>query len=112
MNVMLQAGAAAPAAAQGGSMMSSIIMIVMLFVVMYFFMIRPQRKQQKALEAFRNSLTAGQQVVTSGGIYGTVKEIINENGHSIVVLEIATGVKVKIDKSSVYADMSATTQQK
>ncbi len=101
------------AQAAGGSLLSSpIVMLVLMFVIMWFFMIRPQRKQQKALEAFRNSLTAGQQVVTSGGIYGTVKEIINENGHSIVVLEIATGVKVKIDKSSVYADMSATTQQK
>ena len=101
------------AQAAGGSLLSSpIVMLVLMFVIMWFFMIRPQRKQQKALEAFRNSLTAGQQVVTSGGIYGTVKEIINENGHSIVVLEIATGVKVKIDKSSVYADMSATAQQK
>ena len=102
---------AAPAA--GGSLLSSpIVMLVLMFVIMWFFMIRPQRKQQKALEAFRNSLTAGQQVVTSGGIYGTVKDVINENGRSIVVLEIATGVKIKIDKSSVFADMSATAQQK
>ena len=91
---------------------SPIIMLVLMFVIMWFFMIRPQRKQQKAIEAFRNSLAAGQQVVTSGGIYGTVKDIINENGRSIVVLEIATGVKIKIDKSSVFADMSATAQQK
>lgn len=86
-------------------------MLVLMFVIMWFFMIRPQRKQQKAIEAFRNSLSAGQHVVTSGGIYGTVKDIINENGRSIVVLEIATGVKIKIDKSSVFADMSANVQQ-
>ena len=101
------------AQAAGGSLFSSpIVMLVLMFVIMWFFMIRPQRKQQKALEAFRNSLTAGQQVVTSGGVYGTVKDIINENGRSIVVLEIATGVKIKIDKSSVFADMSANAQQK
>ena len=95
------------------SLMSSpIIMLVLMFVIMWFFMIRPQRKQQKAIEAFRNSLAAGQQVVTSGGIYGTVKDIINENGRSIVVLEIATGVKIKIDKSSIFADMSANAPQK
>ena len=94
------------------SMTSTIIMFGMMFVIMWFFMIRPQRKQQKAIEAFRNSLAAGQQVVTSGGIYGTVKDIINENGRSIVVLEIATGVKIKIDKSSVFADMSANAPQK
>ena len=63
------------------------------------------------IKAFRNSLAAGQQVVTSGGIYGTVKDIVNENGRSIVVLEIATGVKIKIDKSSIFADMSANAQQ-
>ena len=94
------------------SLMSSpIVMVVLMFVIMWFFMIRPQRKQQKAIEAFRNSLAAGQQVVTSGGIYGTVKDIINENGRSIVVLEIATGVKIKIDKSSIFADMSANVQK-
>ena len=87
---------------------SPIFMIILMFVIMYFFMIRPQRKQQKAIEAFRNSLSAGQQVVTSGGVYGTVKEI-NDN---IVVLEIAPSVKIKIDKSSVYADMSSNAQQK
>ena len=87
---------------------SPIFMIILMFVIMYFFMIRPQRKQQKAIEAFRNSLSAGQQVVTSGGVYGTVKEI-NDN---IVVLEIAPSVKIKIDKSSVYADMSSNAQQR
>lgn len=87
---------------------SPIFMIVLMFLIMYFFMIRPQRKQQKAIEAFRNSLSAGQQVVTSGGVYGTVKEINN----NIVVLEIAPSVKIKIDKSSVYADMSSNAQQK
>ena len=91
---------------------SPIFMLVLMFVIMWFFMIRPQRKQQKAIEAFRNSLSAGQQVVTSGGIYGTVKDIVNENGRQIVVLEIATGVKIKIDKSSIFADMSANAQQK
>ena len=91
-----------------GILGNPLIMIVLMFVIMWFFMIRPQRKQQKAIEAFRNSLSAGQQVVTSGGVYGTVKEINN----NIVVLEIAPSVKIKIDKSSVYADMSSNAQQK
>ena len=91
---------------------SPIFMLVLMFVIMWFFMIRPQRKQQKAIEAFRNSLSAGQQVVTSGGIYGTVKDIINENGRELVVLEIAPSVKIKIDKSSIFADMSSSAPQK
>ena len=93
-----------------GLLGSPITMIVLMFIIMWFFMIRPQRKQQKAIEAFRNSLSAGQHVVTSGGVYGTVKDIITENGRQIVVLEIAPSVKIKIDKSSVFADMPA--QQK
>ena len=90
---------------------SPIFMLVLMFVIMWFFMIRPQRKQQKAIEAFRNSLSAGQQVVTSGGVYGTVKDIVTENGRQVVILEIAPSVRIKIDKSSIYADMSANAQQ-
>ncbi len=101
------------AQAGGAGLLSSpIFMLVLMFVIMWFFMIRPQRKQQKAIEAFRNSLSAGQQVVTSGGVYGTVKDIITENGRQVVVLEIAPSVKIKIDKSSIFADMSASAPQK
>ena len=101
------------AQAGGASLFSSpIVMLALMFIIMWFFMIRPQRKQQKAIEAFRNSLSAGQQVVTSGGVYGTVKDIITENGRQVVVLEIAPSVKIKIDKSSIFADMSANAQQK
>ena len=63
---------AAPAA-QGGSQWSMWIMLALIFVVMWFFMIRPQRKQQKELQNFRDSLKKGDKVVTIGGIYGTIK---------------------------------------
>jgi preprotein translocase subunit YajC len=96
-----QAGGAA------GLLGNPLTMIVLMFIIMWFFMIRPQRKQQKAIEAFRNSLSAGQHVVTSGGVFGTVKEIITENGRQVVILEIAPSVKIKIDKSSIFADMPA-----
>ena len=101
------------AQAGGAGLFSSpIVMLALMFISMWFFMIRPQRKQQKAIEAFRNSLSAGQQVVTSSGVYGTVKDIVTENGRQIVILEIAPSVKIKIDKSSIFADMSANAQQK
>lgn len=105
--LLLQAQAGGAAGIFG----NPLTMIVLMFVIMWFFMIRPQRKQQKAIEAFRNSLSAGQQVVTSGGVYGTVKDIVTENGRQVVILEIATGVKIKIDKSSIYADMSVNAQK-
>lgn len=100
------------AGAATGIFANPLTMIVLMFVIMWFFMIRPQRKQQKAIEAFRNTLSAGQQVVTSGGVYGTVKDIVTENGRQVVILEIAPSVKIKIDKSSIYADMSVNAQQK
>ena len=52
----------------GGALMW--VMMALIFVVMWFFMIRPQRKQQKELQAFRDSLKKGDKVVTIGGIYG------------------------------------------
>jgi preprotein translocase subunit YajC len=57
--------------AQGGGL-SMWIMLALIFGVMWLFMIRPQRKQQKELQAFRDSLKKGDKVVTIGGIYGTV----------------------------------------
>ena len=63
------------AAAQGGGMMSTLLMFVVIIAIMYFMMIRPQRKQQKKIESFRNGLQVGQEVVTSGGIYGKIKSM-------------------------------------
>ena len=101
---------AAPAAgqAQGGSQWSFWIMIIALFVVMYFFMIRPQRKQQKELEKFRNELKKGDKVITAGGIYGTIGEIEEKT----VLLKVDGDVKLRVDKSSIVRDSSDAQPQK
>ena len=91
---------------QGGGM-SMIIMMVAIFAIMYFFMIRPQNKKQKEIQKFRNSIVPGTDVVTAGGIYGKVKEV-NELDNTLMV-EIASGVKIKIAKNSVYAGVSTDT---
>ena len=58
----------------GGSAMW--IMLLLMFVVMYFFMIRPQRKQQKELEAFQNALKKGDKVIIgNSGIFGEIVEV-------------------------------------
>ena len=95
----------APAAAGGGSMMW--IMLIAMFVIMYFFMIRPQNKKQKEIANFRKSLQVNQSVITAGGIHGTIKEITDD----YIVLEIASNVKIKIDKNSIFADASAAGNQ-
>lgn len=89
----------------GGSGMSMIIMMVAIFAIMYFFMIRPQNKKQKEIQKFRNSIVPGTDVVTAGGIYGKVKEV-NDMDNTLMI-EIASGVKIKIAKNSVYASVPA-----
>ena len=96
-------------AAQGGGM-SFIIMMVAIFAIMYFFMIRPQQKRQKEIQQFQNQLTEGTQVVTGGGIYGTVKSI--DLVRNTVDVKIARDVVVTVDKGYVFKDMASTNIQK
>ena len=72
------------------------IMLALIFVVMWFFMIRPQRKQQKELQAFRDGLKKGDKVVTIGGIYGTVAEIKEDS----VLVEVDNNVKIRVNKQA------------
>ena len=97
-------------AAQSGGGMSFIIMMVAIFAIMYFFMIRPQQKRQKEIQNFQNTLAEGTEVVTGGGIYGVVKKIDLATG--IIEVKIADGVIIKVDKGSVYKDMTSTPVQK
>ena len=94
-------------AAQAGSQWSMWIMLALIFVVMWFFMIRPQRKQQKELENFRNSLKKGDKVVTIGGIYGTVSEIKENN----VLIEVDNNVKIRVSKQALVKDFTDPSQQ-
>lgn len=86
---------------------SPFTMIILAFAIMYFFMIRPQRKRQREIENFRNSLQVGQEVVTSGGLYGKIKQVDN----NIVSVEVAHNVVIRVDKSAVYANPAAAQQQ-
>ena len=96
LTIMLQAG---------GGNFSMIIMMVAIFAIMYFFMIRPQQKKQKEIMNFRNNLTVGQEVVTAGGKNRKIKEL----DVTTVTLEIASGVKIKIDRNSIYANVQQGT---
>ena len=96
--------AAAPAAQ--GSSWSMWIMLALIFVVMWFFMIRPQRKQQKELQNFRDSLKKGDKVVTIGGIYGTVCEI----KEGTVLIEVDNNVKIRVSKQALVKDFTEQPQ--
>ncbi len=85
-------------AGSAGGGMSGMIMIVLMIVIFYFFMIRPQQKKQKELKKQREAMQNGDKVVTAGGIHGRVKEI----RETTIVLEVAPGVSLKVDRGSVY----------
>ena len=96
------------AAPQQGNFMP-LIMIIAMIAVFYVVMWRPQRKRQKELQKFQNSLSVGQKIITSGGIYGIVKD--TKDGESFIVIEIANGVKVEIDRNHVFADPASMMQR-
>lgn len=80
-------------------MTSTIVMMVAIIAIFYFFMIRPQQKKQKELQKARETMQVGDKVVTAGGIHGRIKEV----GDSYFLVEVADGVKLKFEKSSVFA---------
>ena len=86
--------AAAPAP-QGGFGM--LLFPVILIAIMYFLMIRPQMKRAKEHRAMLDKLSKGDEVITSGGIAGTVTDI----GDNFVTLEVADNVRVRVQKAAV-----------
>ena len=87
-------GQATPAPGGG---MSQIIFIVLMFAAFWFLIIAPQRKKQKQHQQMINDLKSGTDVVTSGGIYGTITNVKDDR----FVLKIAENTKIEISKSAV-----------
>ena len=75
----------------------TIVMLVGMLVVMYFFMIRPQKKQEKELAEMRDNLTVGDEIITTGGIVGSVIIIKDDK----LMLETGNGSKITVLRSSV-----------
>ena len=107
--LLLMAPAAAPVGADGQqpSAWPTIIMFGAIILVMWLFMIRPQRKQQKELQNFRNGLKKGDKVVTVGGIYGEIVEV-NEK---TCLIKVDGDVKLRVDKQGLVKDYSEAGQQ-
>lgn len=84
---------------QGGIPGVMIIGYVLLFAAMYFFMIAPQRKKQKEHEKMLKSLESGDEIVTSGGLYGTITNVKEDR----FVVRIADNTKVEIAKGFVQS---------
>jgi len=79
--------------------------ILLMFAAMYFLIIAPQRKKQKLHQKMITELTSGAEVVTSGGIYGTITNVKDDR----FVLRVAEGTKIEITKASVATVISSET---
>ena len=77
---------------QGTSMTFAIVWMVVLFGIMYFLMIRPQKKEQKRVQAMLSSMEVGDSVVTSGGFYGVILDLTDED----VIVEFGNNKNCRI----------------
>jgi len=75
----------------------SFLPLVLMFLIFYFLLIRPQQKRQREHQQFTQNLEKNQEVVTAGGLHGTVVQV----KETTVVLRVADSVRVEIDKSSI-----------
>jgi preprotein translocase subunit YajC len=83
----------------GGGDLSFIIMMAVLFAIFYFLIIRPQQKKQKEAREMLASLNYGDTVLTSGGLHGKIAALTD----TVVTLEIADKVKVKVSRSFIVS---------
>ena len=79
-------------ASSGMSMVGAIIWMVVLFGIMYFLMLRPQKKEQKRLQAMLNDMEVGDSIVTTSGFYGVVIDMTDED----VIVEFGNNKNCRI----------------
>ena len=89
---------------QQGNPLLSFLPLVLIFVVFYFLLIRPQQKRQKTHQKLLQALNRGDQVITSSGIHGTIANVKERT----VIVVIADGVKVEIEKSHIAGKSDKT----
>jgi preprotein translocase subunit YajC len=86
-----------PPGGGGGSSMMSFLPIILIFVIFYFLLIRPQQKRAKEHRTLLSNLKLGDQVLTSGGIYGRVTGLRED----VVTVEISDKVRVKVNRGNI-----------
>lgn len=87
----------AAAASGSGSGFTTILFLLLLFGVVYFLMIRPQQKRRREAQQMQSSLGPGEQIVTIGGLHGTVVSIDDD----VATLEVAPGVQVRFARQAI-----------
>lgn len=97
MHFLISPAHAQGGAAAGGSIIPTLIMVGLFFAFMYFMIIRPQMKRQKEHKQLIASLEKGSEIITSGGVAGRIRQV----GENLLVVEVAEGVEIRVQKSSV-----------
>ncbi len=82
---------------QQGGLVGMMLPLAMFAAIFYFMIIRPQKKKQKAHEEMLASISRGSTIITAGGFFGIVREILDDS----YIIELDEGVKARILKSSV-----------
>ncbi|MBN2427511.1 MAG: preprotein translocase subunit YajC [Deltaproteobacteria bacterium] len=86
----------------------TIVMLVVMFGIFYFLLIRPQQKRAKQHKQLLEALKIGDQVVTAGGLHGKVAALQDD----VITLEVASGVRMKFNRSSIVSTQKEATQEK
>ena len=101
LDLLISPAAAQAAGAPAGqpSLISSLALPALFFVVVFFLMIRPQMKKAKEHRELIAKLAQGDEVITNGGIAGRVSDM----GENFITLEVAEGVRVKLQRNAIVA---------
>jgi preprotein translocase subunit YajC len=97
MDFLIASAMAQDAAADAPSMLGTFIPLILIIVIFWFLLIRPQMKRNKEHRELVSSLSAGDEVVTAGGMLGRITQV----GDSFVTVKLADNVEVKLQKHSV-----------
>ena len=84
------------------------IPLVLIFVIFYFFLIRPQQKKVREHKTMTQNLKRGDEVITSGGIIGTVDRVFEDDR---IELNISDGVKVQVIKNTIQGHLKKETKE-
>ena len=85
------------------------IPLILIFVIFYFFLIRPQQKKAKEHKAMVSALKRGDKIITSGGIFGTVDRVLDNDKVEVLISE---NVKIELVKSTGVQALINNTEQK